>query len=203
MCQSSVVDGGLRILLGGGIGAGKSIAGRRFADRGFTVVEADRIGHEMLEPDGAAFDAVVARWPEVLFSGRIDRSRLAAIVFADADQLAELERMSHPHIIRRIAQYRAEFPRLLVEVPVPLEPEGDWTRVYLSAPRALRRDRAIARGSVRHDVEQRMARQAGDDTWVEWADETVTNDGTIADLDRAIDALLCRLQSTGRGRESS
>jgi len=203
MNETRVVEAGVRILLGGGIGAGKSIAGRRFALRGFTVVEADRLGHEILEPGGAAFGDVSSRWPEAFADGHIDRSILAAIVFSDADLLGELEDMTHPHIIRRIEELATRFDRLVVEVPVPLLPEGDWTTVYVAAPRSVRRDRAIGRGGTQRDVEQRMDRQAAEETWVQWADEIITNGGTIDDLDRAVDAFTYRLHATGEGRASS
>lgn len=203
MNESSVVGGGARILLGGGIGAGKSIAGLRFAFHGFTVVEADRLGHEVLEPGGAAFGDVAARWPTVLVDGRIERSLLAAIVFSDAALLAELEAMTHPHIVSRIGEMGHRLDRLVVEIPVVLEPEGDWTKVYVAAPRSVRRDRAILRGSAPLDVAHRMDRQAAQGTWTAWADEIITNDGTIDDLDRAVDTLWDRLQWGGGERTSS
>lgn len=193
----------MRILLGGGIGAGKSIAGRRFASHGFTVVEADRLGHEVLEPGGAAFDDVATRWPTVLVDGRIERSLLAAIVFSDADLLAELEAITHPHIVSRIGEIGRGLNRLVVEIPVLLDLEGDWTKVYVAAPRSVRRDRAILRGSAPVDVEHRMDRQAAQGAWTAWADEIITNDGTIDDLDRAVDTLWDRLQWDIGGRTSS
>ena len=203
MNESSVVGESVRILLGGGIGAGKSIAGRRFASHGFTVVEADRLGHEVLEPGGAAFDDVATRWPTVLVDGRIERSLLAAIVFSDADLLAELEAITHPHIVSRIGEIGRGLNRLVVEIPVLLDLEGDWTKVYVAAPRSVRRDRAILRGSAPVDVEHRMDRQAAQGAWTAWADEIITNDGTIDDLDRAVDTLWDRLQWDIGGRTSS
>ncbi len=203
MNESSVVGGSVRILLGGGIGAGKSIAGCRFAFHGFVVVEADRLGHEVLEPGGAVFGDVAQRWPTVLVDGRIDRSLLAAIVFSDADLLAELEAMTHPHIVSRIEEIGRRSDRVVVEVPVLLDPAGDWFKVYVAAPRSVRRERAILRGSASMDVEQRMDRQAAHGSWTGWADAIITNDGTLDDLDRAVDALCARLQSAGGERTSS
>ena len=199
MNEPRVVGGGLRIILGGGIGAGKSVAGRRFAMLGFSVVDADRLGHEILEPGGPAFYAVAERWPGAVIGGRIDRAILAACVFADVDELAELESLTHPHIIRRIEEIGAEADHLVVEVPVLLEPEGDWVTVYLAAPDAVRRHRAILRGGAPDDVDRRMDRQARDEAWLEWADEIIVNDGTIEHLDRAIDALVHHLEATPGG----
>ncbi len=199
MNESGVLRGGLRIILGGGIGAGKSAAGRRFAFLGFTVVDADRLGHDILESGGAAFCAVAERWPGAVIDGRIDRAALATYVFADVDELAELESLTHPHIIRRIEEIGVEADHLVVEVPVLLEPEGDWVTVYVAAPDDVRRHRAILRGGAPDDVDRRMDRQARDEAWLEWADEIIVNDGTIAHLDRAVDALVHHLEAARGG----
>ncbi len=66
----------------GGIGSGKSTVRRALEDMGAVTIDADRVGHGVLEPDGAAFDAVVERWPEAVSDGRIDRAKLGSIVFA-------------------------------------------------------------------------------------------------------------------------
>src|SRR5665811_1122278 len=95
MGESKDRRGDTRILVGGGIGSGKSRAGLRFAELGATVVEADRLGHEVLEPDGAAFATVAELWPEVLVDGHIDRRALAVIVFADS---ARLKAVSYTHL---------------------------------------------------------------------------------------------------------
>ena len=190
----------MRILLGGGIGAGKSAVGHRLALRGLLFVESDNLGHETLEPGGAAFSEVARRWPEALKDGVIDRSALARIVFSDEDQLKELEAMTHIHIVRRIAEIGSQSNLLVVEVPVMLELEGDWTKVYVAAPRSVRRERAIRRGGTPRDVDYRMDRQADHRTWTAWADEIITNGGTIDGLDRAVDALWSRLLTNlGRG----
>ncbi len=183
------------ILLGGGIGAGKTVAGRRFEALGFVVVEADGLGHETLKPGGAAFGAVAARWPGVVVDSRIDRALLGATVFADADQLAELEAMTHPHILRHIEELGAGSDRLVVEIPVLLEPVGVWTKVYLASNRSTRRRRAVLRGGAAEDVDRRMQQQAEHAEWVAWADEIIENNGTIEDLNRAIDALVHRLEA--------
>ena len=73
-----------RVLLTGGIGAGKSAVAGLLEARGVPVIHADGIGHLVLEPEGEAFGPVAAWWPEVVVGGHIDRARLAAIVFSGA-----------------------------------------------------------------------------------------------------------------------
>ena len=58
---------------------------------GVEAIDADSIGHEVLETGGPAFTEVVERWPEVVVEGRIDRAALGRAVFASPDALAELE----------------------------------------------------------------------------------------------------------------
>jgi dephospho-CoA kinase len=202
MRESSVVDGTVRILLGGGIGAGKSVAGRRFARLGATVVEADRIGHALLEPGGSAFEAVAERWPEVVIGGFIERGRLAAIVFSDKDSLSELEEITHPEIIRQIHDTAAIAANLVVEVPVMIDLDEEWVSVFVTAPRETRRARALARGGTPSDVDARIDRQPRQAAWMDWADEVIENDGTIEDLNRKVDVLWRRLISTYGGATS-
>jgi dephospho-CoA kinase len=195
MLEPSVLRDDVHILLGGGIGAGKSAAGRRFRILGATVAAADRIGHSVLEPGGTIAEAVAERWPPVVVGGTIDRARLAAVVFADSDALAELERMTHPEIIRRIAKLAERHRDLVVEVPVLIGPAGDWTRVLVRAPASLRRERAVARGGTGDDIDRRMERQASSDAWIKWADEIIDNTGTLDELHRRVDALWRRLKA--------
>jgi dephospho-CoA kinase len=183
-----------RIVLGGGIGAGKSRVAEFLADHGFVVISADLLGHDVLEPDGAAFAEVAGRWPAVVRDGRIDRSALAAIVFVEPSELAELERMTHPHIVDAIRERAANVNGpLVLEVPVMLPLDGDWLRVFVDADEEARIDRAVSRGGHPGDVRLRAAAQADRAAWLAWADEVIVNDGSEEELRRAVEALMERL----------
>lgn len=186
----------VRILVVGGIGAGKSTVLARLARLGAEVIEADRIGHDILEPWGSAFGPVAERWPDVVSGGEIDRAALAAIVFQDPDELAALEAISHPAIAREIARRSDESEEAVVAVEVPVEADlvgPGWVKVAVVAPREVRLDRVEARGMARDDAEQRADRQADDAVWISSADEVIVNDGTVEDLTAAVDALWERL----------
>lgn len=78
--------------------AGKACAGKDtlvpfFVERGFTIIDADRVGHRALE---ANRDAVVARF------GTAERRALGRIVFADSQALADLEAITHPWIAEAV-----------------------------------------------------------------------------------------------------
>jgi dephospho-CoA kinase len=189
----------VRILLGGGIGSGKSRAGGRFADLGAEVVEADRLGHAVLEPGGEAFGDVARRWPEALVDGGIDRAALSDIVFTDPVRLGELEAITHPAIIKRIEEAADRPGDLVVEVPLILNLPGPWVNVFIDAEEELRVRRAIVRGGTEQDVRRRMASQTARSTWLRWADRVIENSGSTDDLDRRIDSLWHDLQSGSGG----
>src|ERR1700761_7686856 len=90
----------LLVALTGGIGSGKSSVAKGLAERGAGVVDADVISRQILEPDGAAYQAVVDRFgPTVVRADRsINRPALAAIVFDDQDALSDLNGLTHPVI---------------------------------------------------------------------------------------------------------
>ena len=189
----------IRILLGGGIGSGKSAAGQRFSDLGATVVEGDHLGHAVLERGGESFGAVIERWPSAFVEQQIDRGVLAEIVFTDPGQLLELERITHPTIINRIGEIASSAEDVVVEIPIVLDIPGDWTKVFVDANEDVRVGRAVERGTGEADVRRRMASQPSRDEWLAWCDRTIDNNGSVEDLERQINSLWDGLRTTGNG----
>lgn len=176
----------LRIVVTGGIGAGKSTVSALFEAAGAVVIEADRIGHEVLRRDHPVAFEVAHRWPHVVGeSGDIDRTSLAAVVFDDPAELARLERITHPAIATELAgraEAAGDVP-VVVEVPI-IRPWFDesWWWVAVTADPSIRLDRAAARGVEQSDVERRMASQPDDTDYAAAADFVVVNDGSLSDL---------------------
>lgn len=190
-----------RVLLTGGIGSGKSTVGRMLADRGATVIDADRVGHLVLEEE--AREAVARRWPEAVEEGRLDRSALAEIVFADSAQLAELEALTHPPIARRILEMVGEVEGVaVVELPVAKDLLGPgWLRVVVDAPAEIRLARLRERGMQEERARRRMAVQPSSARWRETADVVIDNSGGLDDLERQVDRLWERLKGCDAGAE--
>ncbi len=180
------------MLLGGGIGSGKSAVAALLRELGATVIDADAAGHEVLEPGGEAFARVAARWPEVVRDGRIDRAALGGVVFADPTQLAALEAITHPAIAARIAAAVAAAGTdvVVVEMPVLARLVGQgWPRVVVDAPDEARVARAVARGMDEDDVQRRMAAQPSREDWLAAADYVVDNSGMREDLRGEVERL--------------
>lgn len=186
-----------RYLLAGGIGSGKTTAGAVFETLGALVIAADRIGHAVIGPQGEAFAAVAARFPEALVGGAIDRSRLAATVFASRRELQALEEITHPAIRGRIAEQVGEADGVvLVEVPLIGDFLGPgWGRIVVDAPVPVRLERLEAQGMTREDAEARMGVQPTRGEWLASADLVVDNRGDLAALERECGAVWSRITS--------
>jgi dephospho-CoA kinase len=103
----------LRYGLTGGIASGKSAVGALLREMGFPVLDADPIAHKLMEPGQPAHDEVLREFGANLAGadGRIDRSKLAAIVFADPDRLAKLNAILHPRVEQILLNQYEEWER--------------------------------------------------------------------------------------------
>lgn len=153
----------LSVGITGDVGAGKSTVLGLIAERGAAVLDADRVVHGLLADDATTTAAVRDRFPAAARpDGTIDRGVLADAVFADADALADLERLLHPAVHRRVVSWLAAASADVAAVEaVKLVESGlgeSMGEVWLVAcDRAVRRERLAARGWSSDEVERRMA----------------------------------------------
>src|SRR5258705_1668026 len=107
----------LKLGLTGGIASGKSFVAARLREMKFRVLDADQLGHNLLEPGQSAYEPVVQEFgPEILRPDKsVDRKKLGAIVFADREELAKLNSILHPRIEAamrvRFMEWEKENPR--------------------------------------------------------------------------------------------
>jgi len=181
-----------RWILSGGLASGKSQVRQMLAEAGLSTIDADQLGHSVLEPAGPAFADVAARWPQVVKRGRIDRAALASAVFEDAGELAALESMTHPHIFDTIrARVEGVEGPVVVEIPV-LNPRlnGEWRRMVVDSRDYVRLQRAMQRGMSEEDARSRMKLQPSRAEWLGSADLLIPNHGTEVELRRTVTKLL-------------
>src|SRR6185295_6321886 len=109
--------------LTGGIGSGKSVVGAMLAELGAHVIDTDKVGHRVYAPGSEGWQRIVETFGrDVLASdGTIDRKRLGAIVFADADRRRDLNAIVHPLIFGEVAREIAERRAAGFTGPVVLE----------------------------------------------------------------------------------
>ncbi len=184
-----------RVVILGGIGSGKSTVRRTFESLGFVGIDSDRVGHAVLSSEGLALEAVAARWPESYVDGRIDRQKLGTIVFSDRHELAELERITHPHIFGMIErEVERVDASVVVELPVLNHSFGPpWIKVVVDAEDAVRLARAIDRGATAQDVRARMALQPRREAWLAAGDCVIPNHGSLEELIETTEHLVALL----------
>lgn len=89
--------------LTGGIATGKSTVAAMLRELGAVVIDADLLAREVVAPGEPALAAIVREFGDVLApDGALDRRRLGALVFADAERRKRLEAITHPAIRARL-----------------------------------------------------------------------------------------------------
>ncbi len=189
----------LTIGLTGGIAAGKSEALAAFGRLGAATLSSDAVVHELLDSEPLR-GRLVERWgPEIAPGGEVDRGRIGEVVFADPEQLTWLEQQIHPLVGERIGGWLVALPAgtevAVIEVPLLFETEMEKvfdTTVSIATDDAVRRQRAAARGHAL--VDEREARQLTQDEKAARAEHVIANDGSVAELEEALSALLAKLR---------
>ena len=183
------------IAITGAIGAGKSEALKSFARRGAATISSDEIVHDLLRGDEEVLEALRARWGDgVLGPDGADRTAVAEIVFADPDELAWLEGLLHPSVVREYLAWRERQTADVTVTEIPLLYEtGAEVRfdavVVITAPPEVRAERARVR------PDERERRLIPDEEKVKRADFAYVNDGTVEELDAFVADVLARVRS--------
>lgn len=187
----------------GGIATGKSTVLRLFGEFGAQTLSADDLAREVLARDGSAYHQTVEHFGDSILrpDGEIDRQALAAIVFADPDARAHINRITHPQIISAMQQaidsFRKKPPApdavLALEIPLlvecGLESMVDKV-VVVATEQAMQQSRLTYRsGLSAEDVERRIAAQMPIERKAEHADFVIWNNSSMEDLRRSCSAL--------------
>jgi dephospho-CoA kinase len=102
-----------RLGITGGIASGKTAVAGMLREMGFQVIDADGLGHSVIEPGTRAYEEIVAEFGAgvVGADGRIDRGKLGAIAFADAEKLKRLNAIVHPRVEEEMVRQFAEWEK--------------------------------------------------------------------------------------------
>ena len=192
----------------GGIASGKSFITSHLKSFGAVVLDADRIGHNVLLQESVK-TAIRAQWGDHVFSseGEVDRSLLAAVVFDvnQPDQLSRLEEITHPRIAERL---RAEITRLshsediqYLVLDAPVMVKAGWhvfcdVIIFVDTAPALRWQRASQRGWTREMFDNRESMQASVNEKRAISTHVIDNNGSRDQTLRQVNELWERINST-------
>jgi dephospho-CoA kinase len=188
-----------RIVIAGGIGAGKTATTDYLASRGYAVVDADVIARLVTEPGRPAWQALRDAFGDaILTSDRtIDRAFLAEVVFNDKAALARLNRITHGAIAEEMHRQLEQASGAAVFIAIPLyrselrstlEVHEAWA--LLVAPETaivrLREGRAFSEA----DARARLANQMTNDERAAIVERVIWNEGTVDELHASIERAL-------------
>lgn len=195
-----------KIAITGGIASGKSAACQFFKELGSFVVEADKIGHELLNSDTNLIEQIVqSLGPEILKNGKIDRRVVAEKVFKSRELLEKLEKLLHPRILERIeALYKKACEErkhtfFIAEIPLLFEVGWDTlfdTTILVWANEEKSKLRFKKKSLPPEQYEMRMKRQLTLKEKEKKATYTIQNNGSLKDLKEEIFRLNRNLQTT-------
>ncbi|WP_037860713.1 dephospho-CoA kinase [Streptomyces sp. NRRL S-340] len=198
----------LKVGLTGGIGAGKSEVSRLLVECGAVLIDADRIAREVVAPGTPGLAAVVDAFGEEVLAadGSLDRPRLGAIVFADPERLAVLNKIVHPLVgaRSRLLEEAADEDAVVVH-DVPLLTENGLAPLYdlvivVDASPETQLDRLVRlRGMTEEDARARMAAQATRGKRLEIADIVIDNDVPLERLRERVREVWTELVHRARG----
>lgn len=197
----------LKVALTGGLASGKSFVGKTLERLGCFLIQADLIGHDVLEVGGEAYQAVIREFGSGILDARgaIQRRQLAAEVFRDPERLAVLNSLVHPPVRRRIEDlligFAARDPKgiAVVEAAIHIETGGyrDYDRLILAWCRPEQQiERAMARDHAsREEVVARIERQMPLEEKRKYAHFVVDTSGTKEDTVRQTERVYEELRS--------
>ena len=191
-----------RVVVAGGMGAGKSAVEERLVVLGWPVIDADVIARRVVEKGEPAWLALRDAFGTAAFSddGELDRKFIADVVFHDASALKRLNHVTHGHIGAEIVREldAATGPAVFVALPL-FRPEHrvnlmiDEVWAVQVAPSTAIERLCTLRGFSEEDARARIAAQMTNDERAAIVDRVLSNEGSLEDLYGQLDIALGEL----------
>lgn len=189
----------LSVGLTGGIGSGKSTIAAMFRDKGAYIIDFDLLAHEVQNPGQPAWKGIIDRFGRDILdeSGRINRARLADIVFEDEEKLAMLNGIVHPAVFdawaARLREIESAKPDAIVLSDVPLLIEAGVKHlfdliilVYIPPEEQLQRI-MMRNGYSADEAKKRLSSQMPIDEKLDQVDIVINNQSSPESAKKRVD----------------
>ena len=171
--------------LTGESGSGKSTVSDILKEKGYVIIDADKIAREIMKPDSPVIEKIRQAFGEdiILPDGEINRRLLAARAFKDNESKCLLDSITHPEIVRlckeRAEEETAKGKNVIIDAPL-LFTSGLWSichrTVKVFAPEEIRLERILERDNItRDEILLRFSRQTQETKASEAADIVINN----------------------------
>lgn len=176
--------------LTGQSGAGKTTVCKVFSEKGFDIINADLIAHEVMEKGKPCLKEVEECFGSGVITedGELDRKALATIVFTDKTKLKQLNAISYPYIIFEILQKIKEYSQsgkkyVLLDAPTLFESRADDfcdLIISVTAPEAIRINRISKRDELPAErIKERFSSQHSERFFVNHSDFIIKNNKSV------------------------
>lgn len=181
--------------LTGQIGAGKSTAATILASFGAVIIDADKIGREVVDKSPVLFRCLVEEFGLKILtkSGSLSRAKLAKVAFADAASTEKLNGHVHPHLLKELRKQARELQKRHDIVVIDAALLLNWDVglkldcvIVINATRELRLKRLVKRGMSLSDAKARQRSQLPLSEFRKRANIVVPNNGTKAELEQRL-----------------
>jgi dephospho-CoA kinase len=189
--------------LTGPIASGKDMVAKMLSRRGAYVIDADKIGHQVILPQTKAWHETVNVFGSKVLNrgGMINRKKLAGLIFSSQAALKKLNRITHPEMRKMISEeigaaklldkkYIVINAAILDEMK--LLPLVDKVILVL-AGKTVRIRRLIRSGRTRQEALARIRAQRSDAQYRKIADFVIVNDKSIEDLKQKVKKMISAL----------
>ena len=189
----------------GGIASGKSTVTDYLMQKGYQVIDADQVVHELQAKGGKLYQALV-RWLGSAIlneAGELDRPKLSQLIFSSQENLAKSSQLQNAIIRQELADRRDQLAKteetFFMDIPLLFEQDyADWFDevwlVYVNPETQIKRLKA-RNGYSQEEAQQRLASQMKLEDKVPYADFVIKNDGNLEELIEQIDKNLRRLRN--------
>ena len=176
--------------LTGGIATGKSTVSRYFSDKGYAVVDADVVARRVVEPGTEGLANIVAHFGTEIIQkdGTLNREKLGAMIFSDAEKRETLNNLLSAQIRRTImadteTRVNANQPLIVLDIPLLYE-AGYETHcdavMVVYTTEAVQLERLMARNNLtEEEALNRIASQEPIETKKDRADIVIDNNGPL------------------------
>ena len=194
-----------KIAVTGGIGAGKSTVCHILKDHGASTLNSDALIHQLLSENKACIHQVIQLLgPNVRENGKIDRKKVADIVFNDDQKLSALEAILHPLLLEQIEKEcesiraKGTCKHFVVELPLVQEigkAEDFDVIVAVISDQKTALKRFIQLGFREDTFHKRSLRQWNSEKKAKNADYVIENNGTVEELNQKVLRMLKEIDS--------
>ncbi len=196
--------------LTGGFGVGKSSVAQRFKNFGAEVIDADDIAHASMKKGSPIFDPIIELFEEALHPGgkKMDREKLADIVFLDPKRRKELEAVVHPYVYEKIKEKIDASEKRVILVEVPLLFEAGFETLFdkvlvVTCNSTVKLKRLRYKGFPEAEVRARERAQMPESLKAQKADYVIDNSKTIYQTQREIERFWYKFVNLSKGAKKT